>query len=295
MRRKLIKLGPSTLVISMPKKWTNKLKLKEGDEIDIDETGSTLILTGPQKMDISKTTTYNLDKIPTLIVHEMVVGMYKTGLGDITFTNLSKDKSKEIKDVVSDVMGFEIISSSKNSCRINDIGIAQEVHLRRAEQQIYWKLLQMIDEVINLNADEKDVRRIDKEINRLAFFIQRKIGYYFATYNKAFLIYEKITLLENLGDSLYLYKLYTKKSEIQFELLKKVGKIIDKIRSLETKRDVQTFAEIKKDIEEGKKSALANQKNNKSFFAIEMLFDHLEHLLENLISLNIKDLEEKFE
>jgi len=37
MKRKVIKLGSSTLVTSLPSKWTNMLGVKAGDEIEVTE------------------------------------------------------------------------------------------------------------------------------------------------------------------------------------------------------------------------------------------------------------------
>ena len=44
MKRKVVKHGPSTLIISIPSGWAKKYSVKQGDELDVDEQGSRLII-----------------------------------------------------------------------------------------------------------------------------------------------------------------------------------------------------------------------------------------------------------
>ncbi len=44
MKRKVSLHGPSTLTVSLPSKWVKKYCIKKGDELDIEEKNSTLII-----------------------------------------------------------------------------------------------------------------------------------------------------------------------------------------------------------------------------------------------------------
>tara|TARA_Y100000310_G_scaffold317419_1_gene370287 strand:+ start:519 stop:884 length:366 start_codon:yes stop_codon:yes gene_type:complete len=115
------------------------------------------------------------------------------------------------------------------------------------------------------------------------------IDSYSASKVKIFLVYQKIVLLENLGDSLYHYKKNSKNSEIDVKLLKETKEMINKIRELETKRSLELFSELKEDIKARKIRAYKNQKIKKNYFAIELFFDQLENLLEIIMSLHVKE------
>jgi len=44
MKRKIIKLGTATLVVSLPSKWTKKFNLKSGNDLELEEANSNLII-----------------------------------------------------------------------------------------------------------------------------------------------------------------------------------------------------------------------------------------------------------
>ena len=48
MKRKVIQLAHSTAVISLPSKWVKKYGVKKGDEIEVGEEESRLIVTAEQ-------------------------------------------------------------------------------------------------------------------------------------------------------------------------------------------------------------------------------------------------------
>ncbi|MBT5043325.1 AbrB/MazE/SpoVT family DNA-binding domain-containing protein, partial [Candidatus Woesearchaeota archaeon] len=44
VKRKVSLIGPSTLMVSLPSKWVKAFGIKKGDEIEITENGSNLLL-----------------------------------------------------------------------------------------------------------------------------------------------------------------------------------------------------------------------------------------------------------
>src|SRR3989344_2290509 len=44
MKRKIIKQGPNTLMVSLPRAWVKKYSVKKGDLMEVTEKGRTLIL-----------------------------------------------------------------------------------------------------------------------------------------------------------------------------------------------------------------------------------------------------------
>ena len=44
MKRKVIKQGPATLMISLPSKWAKNIGLKQGDEVELIEKGNGLLI-----------------------------------------------------------------------------------------------------------------------------------------------------------------------------------------------------------------------------------------------------------
>ena len=54
MRRKVIKQGPSTLMVSLPSKWVKNKNIKRGDEINLFEQGEDIIISLEKKEQFQK-------------------------------------------------------------------------------------------------------------------------------------------------------------------------------------------------------------------------------------------------
>ncbi len=54
MRRKVVKLGPATLVVSLPSKWTKKFSINAGDELEMEEHNKNLIISTEKGINIEK-------------------------------------------------------------------------------------------------------------------------------------------------------------------------------------------------------------------------------------------------
>ena len=63
MKRKIVKQGAATLMISLPSKWCKKFGLKKGDEVDI-ETANDSLLVSPKeikvKSEVDKGSTFSV-------------------------------------------------------------------------------------------------------------------------------------------------------------------------------------------------------------------------------------------
>jgi len=56
MRRKVIQIAESTQLISLPRKWAVRYQVKKGDELNIEEQGSTLIVSTQNEIATKKIT-----------------------------------------------------------------------------------------------------------------------------------------------------------------------------------------------------------------------------------------------
>lgn len=120
MKRKLVKQGASTMMISLPTKWIKENKLDKGDEIDLEERNNNLIIGTSMKEKkeiIIEINEENKKDIENLLTH-----IYRRGFDKIIFNGSYKDSLKNIRSVVSDLLlGFEITQSSQNSITIENL------------------------------------------------------------------------------------------------------------------------------------------------------------------------------
>jgi phosphate uptake regulator len=287
MKRKLIKLGPATLTASLPKDWIDRFNLKRGDEIELEEIGTKVIISTDKD---KKKEIFNLDigdkeRIDS-VLHDIVVSMYKAGLTDIAISNLNNKQLNLVKTIVNNCIGFEIISSEPGKIRITDLGKSDEESLTKAEEQIYWKLLYMIDQILDIKSKEDEIKSTDLEINRLSFFIQRNLKSKFSTTNESFLKYEKVVVLESLGDSLRSYKIYAKTPDKKF--IAEVGSLIDFFRSGKTQ--LSDFIVSREKLNNIQRYAESNKKKDSaSVLSSILILKDLRQIFETILALNVSN------
>ena len=288
MKRILVKQGPSTLTISVPKDWVKRCGLKNGNEVELEEIDTKLLLSSSKKTE-TKCVEFDFSGINDSMIREIVIAMYKVGLKDIKINNLNEKQIKKIKEIILNCAGLEIIDSSRYSLKILDIGLADEETINKAETQIYWKLLNLLEKVIEKAGSKEQIYNLDTEINRLAFFIQRNLSSRFSSSTETFLRYEKISILEELGDSIRRYNKHSKKTSDEIKILKEITKLIEEFRVFESKKDISLLFELKKKIESVESKIKINEKKpDISKVFIKEIINRIKSLHENLIASNIK-------
>jgi phosphate uptake regulator len=293
VRRKLVKQGSATYTVSLPKEWVERFNLKSGEDIDLEESGMQLVLSSVNKHKKYETINYNLENIPKELMHKFVVSLYKSGLKDVELNQINNDKAKLAKEVTDHTIGFEILSSDKDKIHITDLGTSDEESLIKAEQQIYWRLLHMIDRIIDKNSKEKEIHDIDFEVNKLSFFIQRNVANKFSNNAKNFMIYEKAAVLESIGDFLRSFKIYSAMSEDDKKYLKAIAEILDMFRA--EKSEIEYFVALKKKLESIRSLAEKFKRSNKnnSTLASILLYKNIEQLFDVCLTLNVGNFMEK--
>jgi phosphate uptake regulator len=294
MRRKLVKQGPATLTVSLPKDWIQRFSLVPGKEIELEEIGTRIIISAIDEKNKLKTITYDIADRPEIdsFLHELIVSMYKAGLSDIVIENLSQRQLALVKKIVSNCIGFEIISQEKTKIRITDLGKSDEDNLLKAEEQIYWKLLYMTDQILDIKSKIEEIKSTDSEVNKLAFFIQRNLATKFSTTSINFLRYEKIVVLESLGDSLRSYKTYVNSEKLDKKFIQNLAEIIELLR--QNQKETIYFKEIRQKIE-ALRAQLVHNKNKKdaSVLASILILKNIEQIYETVLALNIESLKKE--
>jgi len=288
MRRKLVKQGPSTLTLSIPKDWIDRFNLKNGDEVDLEEVETKLIISSSKKSGVIRTLDYDFKDISEHLVRAIILGIYKSGLKDVKIININSKQLIKIQEMVRNSPGLEIIDSTKNSLRIIDIGTAEKDTLTKSENQIYWKIINVIDKIIENKSSKEEIYSFDMEINRLSFFIERNLASRFSANAKTFLEYEKVAILERLGDSLRSYNKYSKKKADELKILQEISGLIESIRTFESNRDMILLQKVRDNLEIIKnKTKVSEKKPELSNVLIRAVVGNLGDLYETLVAENI--------
>ncbi len=216
MKRKIIKLGQATYVMSLPSKWIRENHLVKGDYLECDVDKERVILS--TKKIVNKDPDLSLDlrnynrRTTTIALHQA----YRKGFDIIRVRFGSQEQLKTIRKVTKDtLLGFEVVKEEKDNC------VLQNIAEPSAEkyQIIVRKMMLLIKEDIGQMATEfeQNERVIDrhKEIketfDNFNNFIRRVIiKDQIEGKNSYFLFYfvSQLSLIQHAY--FYLYKSYTK-------------------------------------------------------------------------------------
>ncbi len=146
MKRKLVKQGAATMMISLPSKWIKENKLDKGDEVELEEEGKDLKISLNPK-DQKKETEIKLTSSRESSVRTILTNIYRRGFSSVKVIFSSEETLKAIETTVSaQLLGFEIIKKDKTSCLIQNITEPSKEQFNN----IFLKLLDNVDELIKL-------------------------------------------------------------------------------------------------------------------------------------------------
>ncbi len=220
MRRKIIKQGAATLTISLPAKWTKKLNLKAGDEIELEEKDTTLVMT-PPTVPKHMRETIDLSKLDNLL-KRIVAAKYLEGVDELEVKFDSLNKARLIQQRVREMIGMEVIQQGKNYLIIKDISGVSENAFDPILRRVFFMISAVADESLQtLKRKETDLAYLEDmeaNINRVTdhcFRILNKYGY--PEYSKTPVMYAVVMLLEQLGDEYKLLTGYITKNKVVLE------------------------------------------------------------------------------
>lgn len=126
MIRKIIRQGKGAHTITLPAKWININHLKPGDEVNLIEKNSDLIITARSGSKYEKPelkATFNCKGIHWL-TGPLIAAYYKRGYDELRVEYESKKELEKINWIVTQLPGFEVIETRANMILIKRIASA---------------------------------------------------------------------------------------------------------------------------------------------------------------------------
>ncbi|MBW2990241.1 hypothetical protein KY348_00890 [Candidatus Woesearchaeota archaeon] len=203
MKRKIVQLGKSTLVVSLPAKWSRKYGLKPGEELDVEEQERNLKISTEKGFQISKATV-DLIKINNLL-KRLVAALYLAGYDEIEVKLDSIQKAREIQKRAKELIGMEIVNQSKDFLELREISQISEESFEPMLRRVFLLLLSISEEsekaILASQTDLEYIKDMETNINNFTdycFRVLNKIGY--TKPNKTPDVYCLVNNLELLGD-----------------------------------------------------------------------------------------------
>jgi len=236
MKRKIIKQGHNTLTITLPSEWVKKLNLNAGDEIEVYERDSGLVINGHEKSR-EKKATINITDFTIPLIWRYLQSAYRSGCDEIKivfdpnkreyedayhyyttqfdYSKLgekipSKPAIAMIQGVVDRFIGMGIIETGKDYCLVKEMGDPSVKEFDNSLRRIFLVILEMFDRIMEaIQNDEfgdthlcKELHTIDLNIDRFVDYCCRVLNKLPASFpdNKKMLYFSTLFILELVGD-----------------------------------------------------------------------------------------------
>jgi len=106
MKRKVSKIGQSTLMVSLPHKWVKKYNIEKGDEVEVEIDGGIITIRQPGKSKQSKEWRMTLNTTYPKIIRIQLNTIYRSGYDRIIINYQNTETIKIIRKLVSDYLLF---------------------------------------------------------------------------------------------------------------------------------------------------------------------------------------------
>lgn len=194
MKRKVVAQGNQSLTLTLPIKWVREQQIKAGDEVDVNHSGSELIISkGTPKrggtVQINVTTATNNSKL----LRSLIFGAYRSGADEIEIhfealelvdRDMGRVKTiKYIQDTVNLLIGVSIVEQTKNFCRIKDITGASEEEFDNILRRTFLLILSIGEQSLKAFEEKDkeafaDVPLIYESIRKFTEYCMRLLGKY---------------------------------------------------------------------------------------------------------------------
>ncbi|HVY01790.1 MAG TPA: AbrB/MazE/SpoVT family DNA-binding domain-containing protein [Candidatus Nanoarchaeia archaeon] len=159
MKRKLVKQGVATLMISLPTDWLRQHKLEKGNDIELQPSGDALLIK-PDYQNLKRSIKITLEGDEESMIRTVITNAYRRGY-DLIEINYSNKKQFEILSSVikTRLVGFEVIKNANGFCVIENV---TEPAYEQFDN-IFSKECMSILELFDLTTEYLEGKKISKE------------------------------------------------------------------------------------------------------------------------------------
>lgn len=214
--RKLVKAGPSSHTVSLPKGWLEKHKLSKGSTVYINEGDTDLrISTDLQEKPESREKTIEVDKKDLSTIGREIASAYINNYSSIVLIGDSlHDNAKEIRRLLRDYVALEITEQTSKRLVAHDLLNLKEISVDKTLRRMDMVLRSMLQDSIT-SLDGKNlydsIALRDYDMNRMYFLLYRLLKgsmnnpamaqHLQLSNDSVFSQWQLVTNLENLADA----------------------------------------------------------------------------------------------
>jgi len=306
MKRKIVKLGNSSYVITLPKEWVKKNNIDSNSKIDLDTFDDNIIISlSTQKPE--KEYIINYQEYPLKVLIKKIISVYLKNYEKIIIRGKRVSENLEtIKQILSKINLLQIYEISEDEIILKDLSDTRDLDILELLKTIEKTINKIFGELTSEEINFKFITELDSNINKLTYLCFKHINSKLDDLKEKDFIKNTVNYwriifsLENIGDILkriarYVhYENYKLNPEIKnlIELTRSYfNKLLDNIEN----RDKKVFSELLDDkqriLREIEELKLKHKDTLNLFLVITQLIKDILGKLD-LIMVSVIDLEE---
>jgi len=176
MKRKLVKQGSATMMISLPSKWVKANSLDKGDEIDIEELGKDIIISSSHKEKKSETS-IKLIGLTESSIRTLITNTYRLGYDKINVEFENNEQLDILKNTIEkNLIGFEITKKQAKSLVVENITEPSSEQFENILNKIFLSTEELFEVTKRrLSGQDEDYKEVCQRIQKYDNFCRRII------------------------------------------------------------------------------------------------------------------------
>lgn len=156
-------MGGKTYVISIPATWIKKYGIKKGDELDVEEEGTKIIINTKKGASFANRFDRNLTDFET-ILPRVLANVYKKGYTEIMIKSDNSHLIKKAEEYFNKYfIGFEVVKSDQNSCLIKQVAETSGEEFDNLLKRVFYSILSM-QELISTGLKDNNKENLKEAI-----------------------------------------------------------------------------------------------------------------------------------
>lgn len=208
MRRKIIKQAGQAYTITLPVDWVRKNKLEKRGEVDVVESGKSIVISSDNPTEGGEIKIEIKDEIGKRNLYLHLNALYAKGIDKIELV-YGRDVSAEIMRALGGLLGYALVSKQGNTYTIKDIGGGRYDSVDEIFKRVFQIILLFYEEASEdvlgkQKESDEALRERDIEVNKFCLLLQRainKMSYPNPIDGRTLFTYSYA--LEEIGDEIY--------------------------------------------------------------------------------------------
>ena len=250
MKRKLVRQGKTTLMVSLPNNWVKRNNLQKGAEVSLNEDNNNILISTEQKKIRRKTViTLTSDTEPS--VRTAIINAYRSGYDIIRINFKNKNQHILIDQIINSyAIGLEMTKIDKLYCILESITEPEQQRFDVVFRRIFYNVQQLLEftsERLKGKEQHINYENIVLKIHCYDNFCRRVISKRNEPSYRAGLYWSFLGLISQAQRELYHLNIFLNSNKVIFKNEKLFGhfkEVIELISSAYAKKNLEEIEKV---------------------------------------------------